>query len=53
MTKARGAMTTKIMGQDDTNTDNEGTGNNNNNNNNNGDQGMKTDDKEGDDKDNH
>ena len=45
-------MTTKIMGQDNTNTNNEGTGNNNNNNNN-GDQGMKTDDKEGDDKDNH
>ena len=49
MMKGRGAMTTKIMGQDDTDTNNEGTGNNNNNN---GDQGMKTDDKEGDDKDN-
>ena len=51
VTKGRGAMTTKTMGQDDTNTNNEGTGNNNNYNN--GDQGMKTDDKEGDDKDNH
>ena len=50
MTKGRGATTTKIMGEDDTNTDNEGIDNNTDND---GDQGMKTDDEEGDDEDNH
>ena len=38
MMKGRGAMTTKIMGQDDTNTDNEGIDNNTDDDR---DQGMK------------